>query len=299
MSRALNQLAEAASFRLVAWTSARVDDARREWVDGLAAELPAIEGGWRKLWWAIDGLPLVWSFGKWRERRSRALNRRTQMNSQLPNTRRAMLDSFVLNAATLVAWWLLMTLWIRTQFPHGLNDWRVGTITITLACSLGAVAALSIRRLGAAYVLAGSAAMGMVEFSFHSLYGNRVVQGGPAHFATMAAAILAVTAAAFVERSGKKIGMHLVAALASFAVAEIGIRAVFGILWAMTGGPWRFRHFFFDSQTNFAIFGCAILGAGIGALIGKWGGIFTLRWPTRLTADRSSPPASAERSALP
>jgi hypothetical protein len=281
MRRALNRLAEAASFRLVAWTGASVDDARREWVDGLAAELAAIDGGWRKLAWAIDGLPLVWSFGKWRERGLESLNRRMQMNSQLPGAQRSTLDSIILNAATLVAWWLMMTIWIRTQFPGGLSDYLTGTITITVACALGALAALSIRRLGAAYVLAGFVAMQVVEFAFHSQYGIRVVQGGPAHFATMTAAIVAVTAATFVERSGMGFARHLVAALASFAAAELGIRAVFGFLWGMTGGGWRFGHFFFDGQTNYAILGCAILGAVLGALIGKWGDRLAIRFPNR------------------
>lgn len=299
MRRTLDRFAEAASLRLVAWTGARVDDARREWVDGMAAELAAIESGWRKLVWAIDGLPLVWAFGKWRARGRESLSRRTQMNSQLPATQRSMLNAFVLNAVSLVVWWIFVFVWIRSQFPDGMTDWRVSALTVVWAGLLGVLAALSIRRLGAACVLAGFAAFQAVEFAFHSQYGIRVVQGGPAHIADLAAAILAVTAATLVERRGKGIAAHLGAALASFAAAELGIRTVFGFLWRMTGGGWRFGHFFFDSQTNYAIFGCAILGAVLGALIGKWGGIFTIRWPTRLTADRSSPPASAERSATP
>jgi hypothetical protein len=321
MRRALDRLATSASTRLVVWTSARVDSSRREWIDAMAAELAAIEGGLRKLGWAIEGLPLAWSFSRWRVLRRESQIRSTQMNAQLPSTRRSSLDSFVLNAVTLVAWWVMLTLWIRTWFPDGLGripgEWRIGEITILAACAVGTVAALAIRRTGAAYVLAGFVAFQAVEFAFHSQYGIRVVQGGPAHFADMAAAIFGVTAAALIEHNGgdfaggpawsardlfasirnaalatrRKFGFaaHLAFALAAFAAAELGIRLVFAFLWGTTRGGWRFGHFFFDGKTNYAILGCAVLGALLGALIGRWGDRLAIPMPKRKHATENIP----------
>jgi hypothetical protein len=321
MRNALDRLATSASTRLVLWTSARIDDSRREWIDAMAAELAAIEGGWQKLVWAIEGLPLAWSFSRWRTGRRESTMRRTLMNAQLPTTRRSLFDSLVLNAVTLVAWWMILGLWIRTWFPDGLGskpgEWRVGDITILVACALGTVAALAIRRTGAAYVFAGCVAFGAVEFAFHSQYGIRVVQGGPAHFADMAAGILAVTLAAFIESRGgsfedgpgwsahdlgaslrntglaarKRFGYaaHLVFALAAFAAAEVGIRAVFAFLWGMNGGGWRWRNIFLDGYTNYAILGCALLGALLGAVIGKWGDGLAIPLPKRKHATENVP----------
>ncbi len=121
------------------------------------------------------------------------------MSDQLLATPRSSFDSFILNMAALVGWWLLLFLWVRTRYPDGMNDWRVGSITILVACVLGAPAALAIRRVGAAYVLAGFIAFQAVELAFHLQFGNGAVQGGPAHFADMTAGILGVTFAALTE----------------------------------------------------------------------------------------------------
>jgi hypothetical protein len=243
-----------------------------------------------------------------------------QMNAQLPAATRSSFDSFVLNAVTLIAWWMMLGLWIRTWFPNGIGSepggWRVDEITILAACAVGTVAALAIRRTGAAYVLGGFVAFQAVEFAFHSQFGIRVVQGGPAHFADMAAGILSVTFAALIEsrRGGfeggpgwsaqdlsaslrnaalaarRKFGYaaHLAFALAVFAAAEVGIRVVFAFLWGMNRGGWRWRHVFLDGKTNYAILGCAVLGALLGALIGKWGDRLAIPLPSRKHAAESS-----------
>lgn len=320
MRNALDRLATSASTRLVLWTSARVDDSRREWIDAMAAELMAIEGGWRKLGWAIEGLPLAWSFGRWRVGSRESQIRRMNMQPQRPSTRRSSFDSFVLNAVTLVAWWMMVALWIRAWFPDGLGskpgEWRVGDITILIACALGSVAALAIRRTGAAYVFAGFVAFGAVEFAFHSQFGIGAVQGGSTHFANMAAGILGVTFAALIESgvsgfdggSGwtardlfaslrdaglgarRKFGYaaHLALALAAFAAAELGIRAAFAFLWGMSGGGWRWGDVFRDGMTNYAILGCALLGALLGALIGRWGDRLAIPMPGRKHVAESS-----------
>ena len=48
--------------RLVSWLDGRVDASRRSWIAALAAEMDEIDSGWGKLRWAINGLPLAWSF---------------------------------------------------------------------------------------------------------------------------------------------------------------------------------------------------------------------------------------------
>lgn len=52
--------------RLTAWMQTRVDPSRVEWTMAFRAELDDIDGGWRKLRWAIGGLSLLWSFRRYR-----------------------------------------------------------------------------------------------------------------------------------------------------------------------------------------------------------------------------------------
>ena len=204
MRRALDRLADSVATRLVDWTCSRVDESRREWTGALSAELAAIDGGWNKLAWAIGGLPLAWLFRRSPEAQLESTHiARDPMGDQLPAVPRSSFDSFVLNVVSLVAWWMLLGLWIRTRFPDGFpggrSEWRIGEVTILAGCLLGAFAAIAIRRTGAADVLAGFVAFGAVEFAFHLQFGIRAVQGGPAHFADMTAGILGVTFAALTE----------------------------------------------------------------------------------------------------
>ncbi len=198
MIRALDDIAASASSRVVAWTASCVDESRREWVDGMASELSNIEGGWRKLRWAIEGVPLAWAFAKPTRVMDELQSRRTTMNDQQPATWRSVADSFVLNIAMLVGWWLAMSVAIRMIYPKGLTA-DTGEMTILTACIIGLIAAVAFRRLGAAYALAGFVAFGVIEGLFHSMRGVHVVQGGPAHFANMTAGILAATFSALIE----------------------------------------------------------------------------------------------------
>lgn len=231
------------------------------------------------------------------------------MNLQVPETPRSSFDSFVLNVAALVAWWMLLVLAIYTVFPHGfplgIRGAFVGETTILIACILGTLGTLAIRRNGAAYVLAGFAAYGAVELCFHLRFGIRVVQGGPAHFADMTAGILAVTFSALAERYATSVvdkpvwnaraigasafragvavrrGMgyrgHVVLGLVAFAVSEVSIRIVYGWIWYLSGFGLRLHHLFPDGKTNYAILACASLGAALGALVGKWGDRLSIR----------------------
>lgn len=58
----LESWAAVAAMRLLSWLDGRVDVSRRAWITALAAETDDIDSGWGKLWWAINGLPLAWSF---------------------------------------------------------------------------------------------------------------------------------------------------------------------------------------------------------------------------------------------
>jgi hypothetical protein len=313
MQRTLDGLAASISRRLIAWICSRVDDSRREWALALSSELASIDGGWRKLGWAVGGLPIAWSFSRWGEFGRESHSGSAQMNGPVPATPRSSFDSFVLNIVTLVAWWMLLGAGIRTVFPHGFpsdpSGLFVGETTILIACVLGTFGALAIRRNGAAYVLAGFVAYGAVELCFHWQFGGRTVQGGPAHFADLAAGILAVTFSVLVERravnaaqtpvwnaraigdsafrAGVAIrksagyGTHAALGLAAFAVSEVSIRVVYGWISYLSGYGWRVRHLFLDSETNYAILACALLGAVLGAAIGKWGDHLTIRMTRR------------------
>ena len=193
------------------------------------------------------------------------------MNDLVPPVPRSSLDSFVLNIATLVAWWMLLALVIYTLFQKGLSSARIGEPTILAACIVGALASLAIRRNGAAYVLAGFVAFGAVELGFHILFGFQTVQGGPAHFADMASGILAVTFSALALRQGIGYRAHFLLALTAFVTSEVSIRAVYGWIWYLSGYGWRVRHLFLDGKTNYAIAMCALFGAALGVAIGKWG----------------------------
>ncbi len=304
MLRALDSIAASASTRIVAWICVHVDESRRDWANAMAAELAAIEGGWRKLGWAIEGLPLAWSLATPKDLVPRFNSRRTTMNDRTPSASRSAFDSFVLNIVTLIAWWMGLTLWIHTQFPHGLTELRVGEIMMLTAATLGTLVALSIRRTGAAYVLAGFVAFLAVELGFHAYFGNHVVQGGPAHFANMTAGILGVTFAALVERSSgtpvaepiwsarevfaslfragqflrARIGYsaQLIIGLVAFGTAEISIRGTYGWIWYLNGLGWRWRHLFLDAKSNYAILVCGLCGAALGVAIAKWGSRLTI-----------------------
>jgi hypothetical protein len=58
---ALDCAAKALAYRLLTWVGGRLDPDRRVWLDGLRAELDAIEGGGEQLRWAVDGLRLLWT----------------------------------------------------------------------------------------------------------------------------------------------------------------------------------------------------------------------------------------------
>jgi hypothetical protein len=64
MRREFEGLAAPASERIMNWIAARVDPARRDWVEAMRAELCAIDGGWNRLAWALGGFRLLWVFGR-------------------------------------------------------------------------------------------------------------------------------------------------------------------------------------------------------------------------------------------
>jgi hypothetical protein len=59
--QALDSLAEAMAQHLVAFLSDRVGIEGREWVDALNAEMHELQGGSRKLRWALGGISLAWT----------------------------------------------------------------------------------------------------------------------------------------------------------------------------------------------------------------------------------------------
>lgn len=74
MTRFLEAMADSAARHLAASLTRNVDPDGREWIDALNAEMLGIDGGWRKLRWAVGGLPLLWTL-----KRSRRMTSRTRV----------------------------------------------------------------------------------------------------------------------------------------------------------------------------------------------------------------------------
>jgi hypothetical protein len=315
MSHTLDSLAASAALRIAAWTGARVHKSQRAWIDAMASELSTIEGGWRKLRWALEALPLAWAFAKPTHAMDELQSRTTMMSDQQPSVWRPVADSFVLNIGMLIGWWLAMTMVIRTIFPKGLTA-DTGEATLLTACVIGLIASVAFRRMGAAYVFAGFVAFGTIEGVFHMMRGIHVVQGGPAHFGDMTAGILAATFAALIENrrddfagglawsarnpiapllnvglaARRKFGYasHLAFAFAIFVFTEVGVRTVFGFFWLKFDGTYRWRHIFLDGLTNYAMLYCAIAGAGLGLVIAIWGDELAIPLPRRKHAPQTA-----------
>ena len=75
-----------------------------------------------------------------------------------------------------------------------------------LACALGVFLAFRLRVKFIAYVLAGQLAFSLSELVLHSIYGIRAVQGGPVHFAVMAAGTIGVALGWFLRSRGEMDG---------------------------------------------------------------------------------------------
>lgn len=282
---AIDRFAASLPNALLRWLVSRVEPARADWLRAMQGELDAIDGRWRKFAWALGALPLAWSLE--RHRLVPAVTRHLTggpMNEGAHPVIRPWLDTFVLNAAALVGWWLVFA-FIVVQMG-GLRDWKTGELFIIAACASGTAGVLALRMRGAAYVLAGLAAFQSVTHVLHRAFGLGVVEGSAFLYANMAAGILAVTWCAYIARLAgdtpvrlwnpsdvlgsavviggalrRRIGIASVVALAGivFAFVEVAMRVVFGL------HPLR------DVVSNWAIFLCAVVGALLGFVVGGAG----------------------------
>lgn len=62
MNAILDGWASAAAKQMIVWLEGRVDPSYMEWTAALAAECDNLDGGWRRLRWAMSGLPLAWAY---------------------------------------------------------------------------------------------------------------------------------------------------------------------------------------------------------------------------------------------
>lgn len=62
MNATLDGWASAAATQMIAWLEGRVDPSYKEWMAALAAECDDMDGGWRRLRWAMSGLSLAWAY---------------------------------------------------------------------------------------------------------------------------------------------------------------------------------------------------------------------------------------------
>src|SRR5262249_27002361 len=72
------------------------------------------------------------------------------------------------------------------------SDWVLNELVIGFSCLIGAAVAIGLRMSLLAWTLIGFVGMSVAEFSMHTTFGIKSVQGGPAHFTVLGAGLLAV-----------------------------------------------------------------------------------------------------------
>jgi hypothetical protein len=169
--------------------NAMLGDLDEEYV---STQLPRL-GRRRANWWYAREAILALAFAATQAissfLRGQVRNRRDIVIQEHPE--RTIATSVVMNVFAFVAFWLISFALI--QFAERLlNGWPASGLMQVAALAVGVIIALRMRARVTAFFLAGFLAFACAEFTLHSIFGIRTVQGGPTHFAVMAAGILGV-----------------------------------------------------------------------------------------------------------
>jgi type IV pilus assembly protein PilA len=271
----LDRLAGNVARRLVLWLASRVDEGDRVWADALLGDLDAIEDAGEQLTWAVGGIPMLWRLGDRHAVRGGA-------NQWKPGGWNWAVRELALDATALAVWWCALT-FVNASLGNPIF-WR-GQALVGIACLIGAAAALRLRRVGAATILAGYFACVLVGASAWLAFGVEVGRQSFGHFsyhiAMPTAGFLGVAfglagspraramwpkeqpAVARIQdwlsRARRRIGMptQLLAAGLAFAIPLLVMAFVF-----------RWPHLGSAAQL-LAVFATASLGTRIGALMGS------------------------------
>ena len=109
------------------------------------------------------------------------------------------LRSLAMDAAVLALFWLLGFALVQAA-QRLTNPWPAGDIGLLIAAAVSLGIAVRLRAMVAALLTAGFAAFTLAEISIHALFGIRAAQGGPTHFAVLAAALIGVSLGVFALR---------------------------------------------------------------------------------------------------
>lgn len=112
--------------------------------------------------------------------------------------RRSAIEAVGVNVLAAITFWLGLTVLARIGRDFG---WQGIDTTILISCILGVAVARSIRARVVEIALIGMAAFQAAEFAMHLLFGIRVVQGAPTHYAVMIAGIVGAAAGWLAARS--------------------------------------------------------------------------------------------------
>jgi hypothetical protein len=284
MMEFLERSADGLARRLLEWLHGRVDPGSREWLDALTADLECADDGWQRLRWALGGVPLVWT-----------INRRRRVTGPARGAMPALIVAGVANFVAIAGLYAVIIpgTYAATRFygcrlvmgndPGGCQEhpFVFGAIAIGSAV-LGVIIALALRARFAANWWAVFSVFNTVGFVWYLSSG---IVDLPRYGATQSAMLLAATfgvvvaaiarhiletdgdhgpshpvadsggaPALFVSR--RRITLHLIAGVISFALADVLIRM-------------RASQPVVDNVNHFAILASAMFAAMLAGLIAR------------------------------
>jgi hypothetical protein len=158
------------------------------------------------------------------------------------------------STAGFIAWWLCLGVVMRVVAATGPN-WAVSEIVMGLGMLGGAAVAVALRMSLLAWFLAACVGYSASELTLHAIFGIKSVQGGPAHFTILGAALLAVIGFVRFDKRFVPMASVMFACVLAFIAAEALSHLVFGL------DPFR------DRVTHVAVFGAALIAAAFASVV--------------------------------
>jgi hypothetical protein len=113
------------------------------------------------------------------------------------------LKTLALDGVVLALFWLLAFALVQAA-ERLTNPWPAAEIGEVIAAAVALGVAIRLRAGIAAFLTACFAAFSLAEIAIHAIFGIRSAQGGPVHFAVLAAAFIGVALGSFVlAREGR------------------------------------------------------------------------------------------------
>ena len=246
--------ASAAAFAIVGTLTRRAATRDREWLDALGAELEEVDGGWSRLSWALGAVRVHWASRHRIAGLQHVSTGEKQMTHAIVDRFQNPVSIFAYSAAGFLVWWLALGGAMRLT-NAGSTSWARSEIVIGLACLIGVAIGVTLRMSLLAWFLVAFVGVFVSEFTMHSLFGIKSVQGGPAHWTVLGAALLAVVGFVRFERRFFPAAAAAFACIFAFSAAE----ALSHLIWGLQ--PFR------DRVTHLAIFASAAVAAALAATL--------------------------------